>query len=224
MVPTRRRESRGDRARGEPANVEEYHPARERVNQGRVPSVPPRHDVEGEIYGRLYGAAGEHGDAPRRVLGRHDPALVAPIHEDRGEPPPGRLQYAANAVRARARTWLATGAVSETAAQRRGGVVAPAPSVARALALVAVGIALVAVAALGAFIPDRATERPRAGGPSPSERAAAGPPPAARLAEADRRERAQSRRARRERQARRERRAERAHAAGRSPAHAGSGG
>src|SRR5215210_4479770 len=161
MVPTRRRESRGDRARGEPANVEEYHPARERVNQGRVPSVPPRHDVEGEIYGRLYGAAGEHGDAPRRVLGRHDPALVAPVHEDRGEPPPGRLQYAANAVRARARTWLATGAVSETAAQRRGGVVAPAPSVARALALVAVGIALVAVAALGAFIPDRATARGR---------------------------------------------------------------
>src|SRR5215210_1943915 len=134
MVPTRRRESRGDRARGEPANVEEYHPARERVNQGRVPSVPPRHDVEGEIYGRLYGAAGEHGDAPRRVLGRHDPALVAPVHEDRREPPPGRLQYAANAVRARARTWLATGAVSETAAQRRDGVVAPAPSVARARA------------------------------------------------------------------------------------------
>jgi len=170
--------------------------------------VPPRHDVEGKIYERLYGPAGENGDAPTHVIGGDDPLLVGSQPEQTaGDAPRGRLAVATDSLRARARTWLATGSLSAAAARRRGAVVAPAPSVARALALVALGIALVAVAALGAFVPDRATEAPPAGGAS-TERADADPPSADRTRAAElseRRERARARKARRERRARRAR-------------------
>jgi len=182
--------------------------------------VPPRQDVEGKIYERLYGSHGENGDAPTHVIGGDDPAvselrstasewppaLSGSRPEEQAEAPRGRVAVAADALRARARTWLATGSLS-AAASRRQSVVAPVPSVARALALVALGIGLVAVAALGAFVPDRATEAPPAGSGS-TERADAGPPSADRRRAAElseRRERARARKARRARRARRAR-------------------
>ena len=182
--------------------------------------MPPRQDVEGKIYERLYGSHGENGDAPTHVIGGDDPAvselrstasewppaLSGSRPEEQAEAPRGHVAVAADALRARARTWLATGSLS-AAASRRQSVVAPVPSVARALALVALGIGLVAVAALGAFVPDRATEAPPAGSGS-TERADAGPPSADRRRAAElseRRERARARKARRARRARRAR-------------------
>src|SRR5215211_2762933 len=187
--------------------AEEYHAGSGVSRAGQGANVPPRQDVEGKIYERLYGSHGENGDAPTHVIGGDDPAvselrstasewppaLSGSRPEEQAEAPRGRVAVAADALRARARTWLATGSLS-AAASRRQSVVAPVPSVARALALVALGIGLVAVAALGAFVPDRATEAPPAGSGS-TERADAGPPSADRRRAAELSER-RARRAR----------------------------
>jgi len=152
--------------------------------------VSAHDDVEGQIYERLYGAR-EADDGDRRTLGADDP-LPFPSEGEPGEHPIGRQGIAA-ALAARARQWRA-----ERSARRYPGVVAPRPSLARALALIALGVALLAVGALGTFVPDRPSDEGLMADGSPPPRASED----ARASEA--RERAADRR-RAERRARRER-------------------
>ena len=117
-----------------------------------------RHDVEGEVYSRLYGPAEAVGRERSGVLGADDPSLEA-FEAGAGDARAGgRVAGLRAAVRARARAWLATGSVRSPSAPRRASVVAPRPSLARGAAVLALGAVLLVTAALGAFLPDPATE------------------------------------------------------------------
>jgi hypothetical protein len=169
-----------------------------------------RHDVEGEVYSRLYGPATALGRERSGMLGADDPSLEAshPGEVDARAGRRGRGWRAA--VRARARAWLATGSLRS--APRRGSVVAPRPSLARAVALLALGAALLVTAALGAILPDPVTEGTpdgtRATSPKATERGLASTPARRRGDEAT------ARRDERRRAARRARHAKTSSAAG----------
>src|SRR5919107_2716746 len=136
MVPTRRRTARSlrpraaTRARGGVGFCLGSELSR---HGGR--SLSARHDVEGEVYSRLYGPATALGRERSGMLGADDPSLEAshPGEVDARAGRRGRGWRAA--VRARARAWLATGSLRSPSAPRRGSVVAPRPSLARAVAL-----------------------------------------------------------------------------------------
>lgn len=165
--------------------------------------VPAHDDVEGRIYERLYGSHEGPGDGEHSVLGAGDPLASLEADTVEAQPVPKRRAGTLAAATGAARDWL------RRRSQRRYPVVAPPPSPARALALIALGIALLAVAALGAFVPDRpADEGLVAGGPSP---------PRASADDARARE-AEERRAERKAVAARERRARRARARRRAAA------
>jgi hypothetical protein len=190
--------------------------------------VPARHDVEGEVYSRLYGPATTLGRERSGVLAAEDPALEAFEPDAADGRAGGRGRGWRAAVRARARAWLATGSLRLRSTPRRGGVVAPRPSLARAAALLALGAALLVTAALGAILPDPVTEGSpdgaRATDPKATEPGSASTP--ARRPDDE----ATARRAERRRAARRARHAKassaagpRAHSTRREPPASGSG-
>ncbi len=172
--------------------------------------MPPRRDVEREVYAQLYGEPPETSDGePTRVIGDRVRELRPPEEPEPPQPPPPRLSKLDDAL-----SWAAAQARVLKATVRSGRArVAPRSAPAsrgRPLAAGAIAAALLALGVVGAFSGgSRGAPEPRAtasAAPSPSgesRRAAANEAREARRRQLSRRRRAARRRAAERAEARR---------------------
>lgn len=182
-------------------------------------SVPPRRDVEGEIYAQLYGKPSEPPDpGATRVIGP-EPRELPPRLEPEPPPPPRRTRIHRLGLALGARFGRLASAVGTARARA-----ATAPARRRERRAIALGALLAGVVALGAVAGlsvGSGGESPRPAAP-PSEPSAA--ERAADVAAAEARESRRRRAARKRRLAREQAREERAASASASAAPAESSG